>query len=110
MRSKFSDRPQNHRKLKKCTFDYENIKTLRSNTNFYSIIAIEGHPSLTFDNPQEKKIFDSLIKKEESNICSPHKNIRLKNKNFSAYYLVNLKIASNSSERGRRGSPWANTT
>ncbi len=81
-------------KIIKKGFDYENFKTLQSNTNFYSIIGMEAHPSLTFDNPQEKKIFDSLIKTEESNICSPHKNIRLKNKNFSAYYLVNVKIAS----------------
>ena len=61
-------------------FDYENFKTFQSNTIFYSIIGIEAHPSLTFNNSEEKKIFDSLIKTGESNICSPHKNMKLKNK------------------------------
>jgi putative sugar O-methyltransferase len=81
-------------KIIKKGFDYENFKTFQSNTNFYSIIGIEAHPSLTFNNFEEKKIFDSLIKTEESNIGAPHKNIRLKNKNFSAYYLTNVKMAA----------------
>ena len=47
-------------KIIKKGFDYENFKTFQSNTNFYSIIGIEAHPSLTFNNFKEKKIFDSL--------------------------------------------------
>ena len=75
-------------------FDYENLKTLQSNTNFTTIVNTETHPSLTFDNPDEKKIFDSIVKTKESNICHPHKSIKVKKNNFSAYYLVNAKVAS----------------
>jgi len=75
-------------------FDFNNLKNLQSNTNFYSIVGIDTHPALTFDNPEEKRIFDSIVKTKESNICQPHKNIKVKNKNFSAYYLGNAKIAA----------------
>lgn len=75
-------------------FDYDNIKTLESNTNFSSITQIENHPSLIFDSTSEKKIFDSLIKTEENNLFLPHKNMRLNKKKFSTHYIANLKIAS----------------
>jgi putative sugar O-methyltransferase len=84
--------------------NYDNFKSLLSNSYVYSITTSEYHPSLIFDSYGEEKIFKKLIQKKEANILNPHKEIKIKNNNFSSVYLTNMKIASkiiyNLKERG----------
>ena len=74
--------------------NYDNFKSLQSNSFIYSLNTHENHPSLIFDNNEEKKIFERLIQKAECDTLMPHKNIKIKDKNFSSFYLINMKIAS----------------